>query len=490
MAHRGQQDKEWANQSTLDSLEADRREAMLRPGDLNLLQKIAERSDAEWTKIGQRDGLPNDLVLRNADHAKGELFGRIILTQLEKGDKAGAQRTWEFSQQHVDPQTITDAMRNKMLPGQEQQYREINPTFGENADMRPEDVQLRSPGGQQFVQAQMPGTASDAPMLPSGSQLAQNPPSKIAEKSQRGVAETPVDPKRMKNVPRDGQADNANPHRVNPNGYQVPKPAADPNDSKPSGEGQSQQKEVVDSKANEEQLDSLVARGISGRLGNGKYNIGNMDRNNPPDGWEGMGDANGRFEQPNAPDFGVRMNTINMRRYAEELNKGSDFLKPNKNLRRAMVNGLPLFPDPSLPFTLRNIGLAWAPSGDADNDPLVWSQNIAKISQLGIDQVLDPKDEATMVKLLKAMNKQEHGSQTVSDEDIVRGVRMGLNYKTNRNLPISEKTVEKRRQEIRDNVLNGIDNLYLTREQTKKFKDRANKKLDDEFRKIDSARKK
>jgi len=122
MAHRGQQDKEWANKSALDALEANTRDALWRTGDFNLLQKIAEHSDGEWMKIGQREGWSNDLVWRKADQAKGELFGRIILTQLEQGDKAGAQQTWEFSQQHVDPQTITDAMRNRMMPGQRQSY--------------------------------------------------------------------------------------------------------------------------------------------------------------------------------------------------------------------------------------------------------------------------------------------------------------------------------------------------------------------------------
>jgi len=176
MAHRAQQDKEWATKSALDALEADKREAMLRPGDLSLLQKLAERSDAEWMKIGQREGWLDDLVLRNAERAKADLIGRVVLTQLKDGDHAGARQTWEFAQNHVDPKTMIDAMRNKQIPGREQPYDNSNPLLGENANVRPQDVQLRSPRGQQLAQVQMPGNASDVPMLLGGEigpQLAQ-----------------------------------------------------------------------------------------------------------------------------------------------------------------------------------------------------------------------------------------------------------------------------------------------------------------------------
>jgi hypothetical protein len=161
MAHRGQQDKEWATQSALDSLEADKREAVLRPGDLNLLQRLAERSDAEWLKIGQREGWLDDLVLRNAERSKADLIGRVVLTQLKDGDHAGARQTWEFAQNHVDPQSMIDAMRTKQIPGREQPYDGGNPMLGDNANVRPQDVQLNGaagPGGQQFVQAQMPAS--------------------------------------------------------------------------------------------------------------------------------------------------------------------------------------------------------------------------------------------------------------------------------------------------------------------------------------------
>jgi hypothetical protein len=173
------------------------------------------------------------------------------------------------------------------------------------------------------------------------------------------------------------------------------------------------------------------------------------------------------------------MTAINLRSYARGLNDGT--LKPSINLKNATVNGLPLFLDTKLPFTIRNVGLIWAPRGDKDNDPTGWSQNVAALSGLGIDQVLDPNDEETLFRFIKAMNRQEKGSYTVSDEDLRRGVRMGLNYKTDRNLPIPEKTKDKRQQEIRDNVSNAIEEFNMSPEDTQRFKDIAKKKLDIEF---------
>jgi len=310
--------------------------------------------------------------------------------------------------------------------------------------VRPEDVQLGGPGGQQFAQVQAPGNASDVPLL-GGPQLAQNPPSRVAEKSQAATAATPVNRARLKEVPNSQLTDTSK-------------------TVKPSNEGQAQQKEAVEDR----QLDSLVAGGISGELGNVNNNPTNIRVGT--DKWIDAGKPNGAFVEPNAPDAGVRMTVINLQSYAKE------FAMANKNLKSQIVGDLPLFPDGTFPFTIGDFARKWAPFRDSDNDPHVWQQNVAKFSKFSASQLLNPYDHDTLVRLIKAMNRQEKGvGKTLSDDDIERGVTWALTGTR------PSKTQEKRNQEIRDNVMNAIDGLHLTPDVTKRYKDQANKKLDDKF---------
>lgn len=132
-----------------------------------------------------------------------------------------------------------------------------------------------------------------------------------------------------------------------------------------------------------------------------RNNIGNMIATDAP--WKGKGAAHGAFETFGTPEEGVAANYKNVRSVAAGIG-------PNA--------------------TLKDLAAKWAPADDGKNpmlkgnDPDVWARNVAKYSGLSADAPLPLDDPEKMAALMRGINRQEHGKETVPAKAYLDGVRL------------------------------------------------------------------
>jgi len=59
--------------------------------------------------------------------------------------------------------------------------------------------------------------------------------------------------------------------------------------------------------------------------------------------------------------------------------------------------------------TIRKLIAVWAPSGDGNNNPESYARDVAQMSGVGIDEVINPNDPTIMTKIVASMVRVENG---------------------------------------------------------------------------------
>lgn len=73
--------------------------------------------------------------------------------------------------------------------------------------------------------------------------------------------------------------------------------------------------------------------------------------------------------------------------------------------------------------TIRKLIAVWAPSGDGNNNPESYARDVAQMSGVGIDEVINPNDPTIMTKIVASMVRVENG-QDANMEDILAGWKL------------------------------------------------------------------